>query len=36
MYLSLMNNKGIEITHAATIPAYKKKLKKNDLKNTIN
>tara|TARA_B100000700_G_C14777793_1_gene729820 strand:+ start:562 stop:672 length:111 start_codon:yes stop_codon:yes gene_type:complete len=36
MYLSLMNKKGMETIHAVAIPAYKKKLKKNDLKNTIN
>tara|TARA_S200000501_G_scaffold322272_1_gene318152 strand:+ start:104 stop:214 length:111 start_codon:yes stop_codon:yes gene_type:complete len=36
MYLSLVNKKGIEIIHAVAIPAYRKILKKNDLKNTIN
>tara|TARA_Y100000590_G_C14935271_1_gene719133 strand:+ start:355 stop:465 length:111 start_codon:yes stop_codon:yes gene_type:complete len=36
MYLSLRNKKGIEMMHATAIPAYKKILKKNDLKNTIN
>ena len=34
--ISLMNKKGMETIHAVAIPAYKKKLKKNDLKNTIN
>tara|TARA_Y100001970_G_scaffold247650_1_gene316536 strand:- start:2734 stop:2844 length:111 start_codon:yes stop_codon:yes gene_type:complete len=36
MCLSLINKKGIEIIQADAIPAYKKILKKNDLKNTIN
>tara|TARA_B100001029_G_C14995421_1_gene414708 strand:- start:98 stop:208 length:111 start_codon:yes stop_codon:yes gene_type:complete len=36
MYLSFINNNGIEIIHAVAIPPYRKILKKNDLKNNIN
>ena len=34
--VTLVNKKGIEIIHAVAIPAYRKILKKSDLKSTIN